>query len=50
MFRRPVEPHGTSGGPLTPWLVLGFAWLVAGALAPPTTTSALPFVLAVFEN
>jgi len=28
MFRRPIEPHGTSGGPWTPWIVLGFAWLV----------------------
>jgi uncharacterized membrane protein YtjA (UPF0391 family) len=32
-------------------LVLGFAWLVAGALAPsaPATTSALPIILAVLE-
>jgi uncharacterized membrane protein YtjA (UPF0391 family) len=33
-------------------LLLGFAWLVAGALAPsaaPATSSALPLVLAVLE-
>lgn len=32
-------------------LLLGFAWLVAGALAPsaPVTTSALPVVLAILE-
>jgi type IV secretory pathway TraG/TraD family ATPase VirD4 len=32
MFRRPVEPHGTSGGPLTPWLVLGAAWSAIAAI------------------
>ena len=26
MSRRPVEPHGTAGGPLTPYVVLGVAW------------------------
>ena len=26
MFRRPIEPHGTAGGPLTPWIVLAAAW------------------------
>ena len=32
-------------------VLLGFAWLIAGALAPSTatTTSALPLVLAVLE-
>lgn len=32
-------------------IVLGFAWLVAGALAPstPATTSALPIIFAVLE-
>jgi uncharacterized membrane protein YtjA (UPF0391 family) len=32
-------------------LLLGFAWLVAGALAPsaPATSSALPAILAMFE-
>lgn len=32
-------------------LLLGFAWLVAGALAPsaPATTSALPVIFAVLE-
>lgn len=33
-------------------IVLGFAWLVAGALAPsapPATTSALPLILAILE-
>jgi uncharacterized membrane protein YtjA (UPF0391 family) len=32
-------------------LLLGFAWLVAGALAPsaPATTSALPLILAILE-
>lgn len=32
-------------------LLLGFAWLVAGAIAPstPATTSALPLILAVLE-
>jgi uncharacterized membrane protein YtjA (UPF0391 family) len=31
-------------------ILLGFAWLVAGALAPSTaTTSALPLVLAILE-
>jgi len=33
-------------------LVLGFAWLVAGALAPspaPATSSALPLILAMLE-
>jgi type IV secretory pathway TraG/TraD family ATPase VirD4 len=32
MFRRPVEPHGTSGGPLTPWLVVICAWSVIAAI------------------
>ena len=32
MFRRPIEPHGTSGGPLAPWLVLGFAWSAITAI------------------
>lgn len=32
-------------------LLLGFAWLIAGALAPstPATTSALPFIFALLE-
>lgn len=32
-------------------LLLGFAWLVAGVLAPstPATTSALPLILALLE-
>lgn len=32
-------------------LLLGFAWLVAGAIAPsaPATTSMLPFVVSVIE-
>jgi len=33
-------------------IVLGFAWLVAGAIAPspsPATSSALPLVLAILE-
>ncbi len=32
-------------------LLLGFAWLVAGALAPsaPATTSALPLIFAILE-
>jgi type IV secretory pathway TraG/TraD family ATPase VirD4 len=46
MFRRTVEPHGTSGGPLTPWLVVICAWSaiaaiwlawVAGRIATATT-------------
>jgi hypothetical protein len=32
MFRRPVEPHGTSGGPLTPWLVVICAWSAIAAI------------------
>jgi uncharacterized membrane protein YtjA (UPF0391 family) len=33
-------------------LLLGFAWLVAGALAPsaPATTSALPALIAILET
>ncbi|MBX3513102.1 MAG: DUF1328 domain-containing protein [Xanthobacteraceae bacterium] len=32
-------------------ILLGFAWLVAGAIAPstPATTSALPLILAMLE-
>lgn len=32
-------------------LLLGFAWLVAGALAPsaPATTSALPFIASLYS-
>jgi hypothetical protein len=32
MFRRPVEPQGTSGGPLTPWLVVIGAWSAIAAI------------------
>jgi len=32
MFRRPVEPRGTSGGPLTPWLVIISVWSVIAAI------------------
>ena len=34
---------------LLPAALLGFAWLVAGALAPSTTTTALPVIFAVLE-
>jgi len=32
MFARPVEPRGTAGGPLTPWLVIAGIWSVIAAL------------------
>jgi hypothetical protein len=32
MFRRPVEPHGTSGGPLTPWMVVICGWTAIAAI------------------
>jgi type IV secretory pathway TraG/TraD family ATPase VirD4 len=32
MFRRPIEPQGTSGGPLTPWLVVIGAWSAIAAI------------------
>ena len=31
MFARPVQPRGTAGGPLTPWLVICRIWSVIAA-------------------
>ena len=31
-MRRPIEPHGLAGGPLTPFVVLGVAWAVIAGL------------------
>ncbi|MEU5554035.1 TraM recognition domain-containing protein [Micromonospora sp. NPDC047793] len=48
MSTRPVEPRGTAGGPLTPYLVLGLVWAVfaliwlswlAGRIAAAVTSS-----------
>jgi type IV secretory pathway TraG/TraD family ATPase VirD4 len=32
MSRRPIEPHGYTGGPLTPYIVLGVAWAALAAV------------------